>query len=47
MGVAENKNVVLGFVDALSAGNIEAAKAALSDDATWWIPGSLPVATAP
>ncbi len=43
MGVAENKNVVAGFVEALSSGNIEAAKAALADDATWWIPGSLPV----
>jgi ketosteroid isomerase-like protein len=43
MGVAENKNVVLGFIEALSSGNIEAAKAALADDATWWIPGSLPV----
>jgi ketosteroid isomerase-like protein len=43
MGVAENKNVVLGFVEALSSGNLEAAKAALADDATWWIPGSLPV----
>ena len=43
MGVAENKKIVLGFVEALSSGNIEAAKAALADDATWWIPGSLPV----
>ena len=43
MGNAENKKVVLGFVEALSSGNIEAAKAAFTDDATWWIPGSLPV----
>jgi ketosteroid isomerase-like protein len=43
MGTAENKKVVLGFVEALSGGNVEAAKAALADDATWWIPGSLPV----
>ena len=43
MGVAENKRVVLGFVEALSSGNVEAAKAALAEDATWWIPGSLPV----
>lgn len=43
MGVAENKKVVLGFVEALSSGHIEAAKAALADDVTWWIPGSLPV----
>ncbi len=44
MDVAENKSVVLGFVEALSSGSLEAAKAALADDATWWIPGSLPVA---
>ena len=43
MGTAENKKVVLGFVEALSGGDIEAAKAALADEATWWIPGSLPV----
>jgi uncharacterized protein len=43
MGISENKNVVLGFVEALSTGNVEAAKAVVADDATWWIPGSLPV----
>ena len=43
MGVAENKNVVLGFVEALSSGNMEAAQAVFADDATWWLPGSLPV----
>jgi uncharacterized protein len=43
MGNAENKQVVLGFVEALSSGNFDALKAALADDATWWIPGSLPV----
>jgi uncharacterized protein len=43
MGIAENKKVVLGFVEALSSGNLDAVKAALADDATWWIPGSLPV----
>ena len=43
MGVAENKDVVLGFVEALSSGNMEAAQAAFADDATWWLPGSLPV----
>jgi ketosteroid isomerase-like protein len=43
MGATENKNVVLGFVEAFSRGNIEAAKVAVADDATWWIPGSLPV----
>lgn len=43
MGVTENKKVVLGFIEDLSSGNMEAAKAALAEDATWWIPGSLPV----
>ena len=43
MGAAENKQVVLGFVEALSRGNIDAVSAALADDATWWLPGSLPV----
>jgi ketosteroid isomerase-like protein len=40
MGVAENKRVVMSFVEALSAGNVDAAQAALADDATWWLPGS-------
>lgn len=43
MGTTENKNIVLGFVEALSKGNLDAVSAALADDATWWLPGSLPV----
>lgn len=43
MGATENKQVVFGFVEALSRGNIDAINAALADDATWWLPGSLPV----
>jgi ketosteroid isomerase-like protein len=43
MGIAENKKTVLGFIDALSSGNLKALDAALADDATWWLPGSLPV----
>jgi ketosteroid isomerase-like protein len=43
MSVAENKKVVLGFVEALSSGNVDALQATLADDATWWLPGSLPV----
>jgi ketosteroid isomerase-like protein len=43
MEATENKKVVLGFVEALSSGNLDAIKAALADDATWWLPGSLPV----
>ncbi len=43
MGIAENKQVVSGFIDALSSGNLTALDAALAEDATWWLPGSLPV----
>ncbi len=43
MGATENKQVVLGFVEALSRGNIDAINATLAEDATWWLPGSLPV----
>ena len=43
MGATENKQVVLGFVEALSRGNIDAINTVLADDATWWLPGSLPV----
>ena len=41
--MAENKQVVLGFIEAFSAGNGEAAQAAFADDATWWLPGALPL----
>jgi hypothetical protein len=43
MGAAENKQVVLGFVEEVSRVNLDAINAALADDATWWLPGSLPV----
>jgi uncharacterized protein len=43
MGIAENKKVVLGFVEALSSGNLDVLNSTLTDDATWWLPGSLPV----
>ena len=43
MGIAENKKVVLGFVEALASGNVEVLNATLADDAVWWLPGSLPV----
>jgi uncharacterized protein len=43
MGIAENKKTVLEFIDALSSGNLKALDAALAEDATWWLPGSLPV----
>jgi hypothetical protein len=35
MGTTENKNVVLGFIEALASGNFDGVKAALADDATW------------
>jgi uncharacterized protein len=43
MGIAENKQVVRSFIEALSSGNLKAIDTALADDATWWLPGSLPV----
>lgn len=43
MGIADNKKVVAEFIEALSGGNIKALDAALAEDATWWLPGSLPV----
>lgn len=43
MGIADNKKVVSEFIEALSGGNIKALDAALAEDATWWLPGSLPV----
>ena len=43
MGIAENKKVVLGFIDALASGNVDVLDSTLADDATWWLPGSLPV----
>ena len=43
MGIAENKQVVRGFIEALSSGNLKAIDTALADDATWWLSGSLPV----
>jgi ketosteroid isomerase-like protein len=42
MGVAESKKFVLGFLEALSSGDIQAVQAAFADDATYWFPGSLP-----
>ena len=38
-----NKQLVLSFFDAMSAGRTEAAFAMVADDVTWWVPGELPV----
>ena len=43
MSAAESKKIVLDFVDALSRGDIDAVTGAFADDASWWMPGSLPV----
>ena len=39
MGIAENKEVVRKYCDALSAGDIAACMALTSDDYTCWVPG--------
>ena len=43
MGITENKQVVSGFINALASGNVDILNSTLADDATWWLPGSLPV----
>jgi len=40
--IAKNKQIVLEFFDALFKGNLEAAQAAVADDAVLWMVGSLP-----
>jgi uncharacterized protein len=43
MRIDENKKVVLGLFENLSNGRPDAALDALSDSATWWIQGNLPL----
>ena len=43
MGIEENKRLVLGFFENLSAGNGEAVLGAMADSATWWIQGNFPL----
>ena len=43
MSADESKRLVLGFIEDLSNGNIKAVEAAFAEDASWWLPGSLPV----
>ena len=43
MSAEESKKIVLGFIEDLSHGNLDAVTAAFADDVTWWLPGSLPV----
>jgi uncharacterized protein len=43
MSVEENKRIVLGFLENLSAGKGAEAMNALADSATWWVPGNFPL----
>jgi ketosteroid isomerase-like protein len=43
MGIEENKRLVLGFFENLSAGNGAAVLGAMADSATWWIQGNFPL----
>jgi uncharacterized protein len=40
MNAEENKKIVLGFIENMSAGNAAAAFGALADSATWWVAGN-------
>ena len=42
MYIDDNKKLVRGFFENLSAGNAPAAFDALGDAATWWIQGNIP-----
>ena len=39
----DSKTTVLAFVDAMASGDGEQLQSLLREDATWWIPGDLPV----
>jgi ketosteroid isomerase-like protein len=43
VGIEENKRVVLEFLDRQYAHRIPEAFELVADDATWWMPGELPV----
>ena len=40
MGAEENKKLVLGFFEDMSAGNVESFLGAMADNATWWVAGN-------
>lgn len=40
MSAEENKRLVLGLFEDMSAGNTEAVLGALADNATWWLAGN-------
>ncbi len=39
MGAQENKKLVLGFFEDMSAGNVDAFLGTMADNATWWVAG--------
>lgn len=43
MSTEDNKKVVLGLFENLSAGNAAAVLDALADSATWWVAGNFPL----
>ena len=43
MSIEENKRVILGFFENLSAGNGDAVMGTLADSATWWVQGNFPL----
>jgi uncharacterized protein len=42
--MAEARNVLLAYLDALVAGDVERIADSFSEHATWWLHGSLPLA---
>ena len=42
MSTSDNKTVVEKFFATFSTGNVDAIMAHLTDDATWWVSGSIP-----
>jgi uncharacterized protein len=43
MSAADSKKIVLEFIKALSNGDVDGVTGAMTEDITWWLPGSLPV----
>lgn len=39
----QNKQTVKHFMEVFSSGNVEATMALMSDAATWWVAGSMPI----
>ncbi len=43
MSIEDNKRVILGFFENLSAGKGDAVMGTLADNATWWVQGNFPL----